>query len=161
MKTQCKNGHEYTPENTQFNANGTYHCRLCRSATDKNFKEKRKREGTFSIFKRKARLRELGWTPEAFEKTWKEQSGKCAICEKILNLEKVQNEARACADHKHVDPPQPRGILCTNCNAMLGQAKENPSILRMGAEYLEKFLLEIPAEVVKIKLKVSASLRYR
>jgi hypothetical protein len=101
-------------------------------------------------YKRKDRLKELGWTPELFQKTWDEQQGKCYICHKTMNLDLKQNGARACADHKHVIPPIPRAILCTNCNAMIGQAQENPKILRSGAEYLEEFSLEIPAEVVQI-----------
>lgn len=76
-----------------------------------------------------------------------EQQGKCAICHKVVNLALKQNEARACADHKHAESPEPRSILCTNCNAMIGQAKEDPSILRAGAEYLEKFSLKTAEEV--------------
>jgi Recombination endonuclease VII len=91
--------------------------------------------------KRKGSLKELGW---------KEQDGKCAnvFCGKILNLSTVQNSARACADHEHRSLC-PRGILCSTCNIMLGQAQDNPDILRGGAEYLEKFLLAKPAEEVQ------------
>ena len=97
--------------------------------------------------KRRARLKELGWTPEMFQKVWEEQNGVCLICGKSLNLDLKQNESRACADHEHIEPPRPRGILCTNCNAMIGQAKEDPIILRAGAEYIEKFSLETAEEV--------------
>jgi hypothetical protein len=65
----------------------------------------------------------------------------------------TQNSARGCADHEHVSL-KPRGILCSTCNIMLGQAQDNPEILRGGAEYLEKFSLET-AEVTK-HLTVSA-----
>jgi hypothetical protein len=99
--------------------------------------------------KRSARLKELGWTPELFDKVWREQGGKCAICPKVLNLDMVQNDSRACADHEHSIPIKPRGILCTTCNVMLGQAQDNPEILRTGAVYLEKFSLEIPAEATQ------------
>jgi hypothetical protein len=99
--------------------------------------------------KRSARLKELGWTPELFDKVWREQNGKCAICPKDLNLDMVQNDSRACADHKHVVPPIPRGILCSTCNIMIGQAQDNPAILREGAVYLEKFSLVNPAEETK------------
>ena len=91
--------------------------------------------------KRRDRLKELGWTTNLFDSSWRSQRKKCAICKKLMNLHLKQNEARACADHKHVVPPVPRGILCTNCNAMIGQAKERPEILRAGAAYIEKFLL--------------------
>lgn len=101
--------------------------------------------------KRRDHLKVLGWTPELFQEVWDEQSGKCAnpACQKVLNLSMTQNSSRACADHRHGNPPIPRGILCSTCNIMIGQAQESPSILRGGAEYLEKFSLARPAEVVQ------------
>jgi Recombination endonuclease VII len=99
--------------------------------------------------RRKSSLKYLGWSPELFDKVWKEQEGKCAICSKNMNLELVQNGARACADHVHIDPPKPRGILCTNCNAMIGQGQDNPETMTAAAAYLEKFLLDSPAEEVQ------------
>jgi hypothetical protein len=97
--------------------------------------------------KKRGHLKPLGWTLEMFNMVWEEQDGKCCICTKPLNMDKKQNASRACADHEHVEPPKPRGILCTTCNAMLGHAQENPEILRTAALYLEKFLLKISAEV--------------
>lgn len=32
LKTHCKNGHAFTPENTRITVNGTRQCRICRSA---------------------------------------------------------------------------------------------------------------------------------
>lgn len=84
-------------------------------------------------------LRRSGWTLERFDKAWEEQGGKCAICPKMLNMDVDINDARACVDHKHVLPPIPRGILCLTCNSMLGQAQDNPDLLRAGAVYLERF----------------------
>ena len=98
--------------------------------------------------KKRGHLKPLGWTLELFEDTLLKQHNKCAICEKEINLSKIQNGARACADHVHSEPPVPRGILCTNCNAMIGQAQESARILRAAALYIEKFSLESPAEVV-------------
>src|ERR1700675_385474 len=92
--------------------------------------------------KKRSHLKPLGWTLELFNEVLVEQDNKCAICEKEINLSKIQNGSRACADHAHSNPPIPRGILCTNCNAMLGQAQEKPSILRAAASYIEKFLRE-------------------
>lgn len=45
------------------------------------------------------------------------------------------------ADNSHVDhchaTKAVRGILCTSCNWMLGDAKDRPEVLRAGAAYLE------------------------
>lgn len=39
-RTHCKNGHEYTKENTQFGANGRRRCVECRRAEFVRFKER-------------------------------------------------------------------------------------------------------------------------
>ena len=130
-----------------------HYCKgLCRACYSKLKRKRDKDNGTVRSYpetKRICALRPLGWTVELFDTTKEAQNNRCAICRKILNMDKKQNGARACADHKHSIPPQPRGILCTNCNAMIGQAQENPQILREAANYLEKFSLEYPTEEVK------------
>lgn len=105
--------------------------------------------------KRKARLKELGWTTQMFERIWEEQKGKCAICNKALNLSLIQNESRACADHKHGEVPMPRGILCTNCNALIGQAKENPKTLWAAAWYVEQWQQTSFAETISKGSKIT------
>lgn len=56
-------------------------------------------------------------------------------CCKICNKPNIQNK-RLFIDHCHATGNN-RKLLCMNCNAMLGQAKDNPEILRAGAIYLE------------------------
>ena len=151
-KTHCPQGHEYTEDNVRAYKN-TRVCRICSAAHSKACHERDKREGKVHPShtpeaKKDASLRALGWTLVLFNKTLAEQHSKCAVCEKEVNLSKVQNGARACADHIHSDPPTPRGILCTNCNAMIGQAQESARILRAAALYIEKFSSET-AEVVQ------------
>lgn len=45
-------------------------------------------------------------------------------------------EPRLCIDHDHMNG-RVRDALCHKCNAMLGQANENPMRLRAAADYLE------------------------
>jgi len=143
--THCPHGHEYTEENVRMYKD-TRVCRACAAAKSKAAWENYKGAGVRPPSlapkgKRKSRLRMQGWTPELFDKVWEEQDGLCAICYKPLNTLPVQNKSRACADHEYVEPPKPRGILCTNCNIMIGQAKESPQVLRCAAQYLEKYSL--------------------
>ena len=86
--------------------------------------------------KKRASLKELGWTLEMFIETKDYQDNRCAICRKVLNMDKRQNGARACADHEHSIPPKPRGVICTNCNAGIGQFQDDPNICEAAAIYL-------------------------
>ena len=136
-QTHCKAGHEFTAENTYVSpVSSKRACRICRAETTKQAKtrhpEKEKKT------QRKSHLKLLGWTPELFAKVIAEQNGKCAVCDKVLNFEKRQNDARACADHEHTSPPKPRGILCSVCNTALGLLKEDPVIMRAMIEYTLK-----------------------
>lgn len=70
-----------------------------------------------------------GWTPELVVRRRSEQGNACAICKEIFN--KTPN-----ADHKHSNPPRPRGLLCTSCNLSLGLLKDNPELALKAAQYL-------------------------
>jgi len=68
---------------------------------------------------------------EQLQEKW---DGSCAIC----GITSVANPSKNWhIDHCH-DTHKLRNILCHHCNTMIGLAKENPSILRKAAEYLEK-----------------------
>ena len=70
-----------------------------------------------------------GWTRDAVEAALVEQSNCCAICkEPFLKTPH--------ADHKHVEPPMPRGLLCHTCNLGLGAFKDSPSLCEAAAYYL-------------------------
>jgi len=58
------------------------------------------------------------------------QGGRCAIC----STDKPGKKGWS-IDHDHIIK-QVRGILCMNCNLMLGNARDIPSILRIAANYL-------------------------
>ncbi len=77
-------------------------------------------------------LKRSGWTPEMLETTRYEQGNACAICRKPFT--KTPH-----ADHRHVSPPEPRGLLCGNCNLGLGQFLDNSETLRDAADYLESW----------------------
>lgn len=63
-----------------------------------------------------------------------EQKGLCAACGEPLILNGLKRPA---IDHNHITK-KVRGVIHSWCNLTIGQAKENPNLLRKLAEYLER-----------------------
>lgn len=88
--------------------------------------------------KRRQRIASLkyyhGVTIEWWEALFNSQERKCAVCK---SDDPADGKGRWHTDHNH-DTGEIRGILCANCNKALGHAKDDPSRLRMLAEYLEE-----------------------
>ncbi len=82
----------------------------------------------YSIRRKAHFKRQYGITIEDYEKAYKEQEGKCKICNEPHDVLHV--------DHNHTYGFF-RGLLCGNCNRMIGMAKENMWILLAGFEYLK------------------------
>jgi Recombination endonuclease VII len=83
--------------------------------------------------------RKFGITVEDYDRMLAEQNGGCAICErkpdrvrrrtgKVLDL---------AVDHSHEDG-HVRGLLCTDCNVVLGLMDDSPDLLRAAVAYLER-----------------------
>jgi hypothetical protein len=66
------------------------------------------------------------------------QGGVCAICKKVCERKtRGANNSGWHVDHKHGSVPvKVRGILCGNCNIMLGNAQDSQEILLSAAEYI-------------------------
>jgi len=71
-------------------------------------------------------LKQHGCTPLYRAELLVKQGGLCAICGKSCKLN---------VDHCH-ETNKIRGLLCFNCNLLLGHAKDNISILSNAIEYL-------------------------
>lgn len=96
-----------------------------------NRKEKRLSKSFRSIA---ANLRtRYGITLQIYDVLLAAQGGRCAICRR----KRRPNEARFYVDHNH-ETKRIRGILCHNCNVLLGHANENILILRNAIEYVNK-----------------------
>jgi hypothetical protein len=114
----CKNGHVAE----RWNYNGM--CVVCKRETDKrsNLKASKK----YRIKK------EYGLTMEQVDRIRQIQDNKCAICTtEFPDKYKVQ------IDHCHTTG-KVRGLLCIECNWMLGKAKDDPVILTNAIEYLNE-----------------------
>jgi 5-methylcytosine-specific restriction endonuclease McrA len=77
--------------------------------------------------------RTYGLSPEEYDAMYTEQDGKCAICGRHQSeLNSVLN-----VDHDH-ETGAIRELLCTTCNGAIGFLQDDPEIVRLAAEYLDK-----------------------
>ena len=82
--------------------------------------------------------RKYGLSRAQYGELFASQGGVCAICKKPPSASR-----QLAVDHDHRCCPEDmtcgkciRGLLCTDCNYLLGQAGDDPEILRSAAAYL-------------------------
>ena len=77
-----------------------------------------------------ARKKKFGVSNEVYQALYESQGGRCAICratsKKSFNI-----------DHDHATL-KIRGLLCLQCNCLLGYAKDDINTLQSAIEYLRK-----------------------
>ena len=66
------------------------------------------------------------------------QNNVCAVCGEPETRIRNREITALMVDHDH-KTNRNRGLLCHNCNLMIGHAKDNSEILLKGARYLEMF----------------------
>lgn len=82
----------------------------------------------------KYRLENHGMTIGDYEKLLLAQDGRCAIC----GVDVCELSERLCIDHNH-DTGRVRGLLCRQCNWILGRTRKDPDMLSASAAYLERY----------------------
>jgi len=95
------------------------------------------------------RLRQsYGLSLDQFHAMFEKQGERCALkmCGTVLAARGGRGANSAYVDHDHATKTI-RGLLCVKCNAMLGMARDNPDLLREGAQYIEKHNALANAEV--------------
>lgn len=76
---------------------------------------------------------------EDYNEKFKEQDGKCEICGQYETAKSKSNKIRPlCVDHNHITN-EVRGLLCNNCNQLIGRSLENSFILIKTINYLKKY----------------------
>lgn len=129
-------------------AEGILSCRSCqdrrnarntaiKAAGGKAYEEKlayHRQQTKLSKFKR------YGITHEDYTALLINQGGCCAICGS--NNPQQKNHGRFSIDHSHKAEEESgsiviRGLLCSSCNTALGLFRDNPTLLRKAAGYLE------------------------
>ena len=93
----------------------------------KEYNLKNKDRAKAQFLKRKYNI-----TPEQLQDMYEEQNYTCKTCP----THKDETPRGLYIDHCH-KTYEVRGLLCQDCNSMLGFAKDNPEILLKGAEYLK------------------------
>jgi len=123
-KEKCRFGHSlvFVPEQKRLR------CYKCDKIRSKKYYTANKDK-----IKGKARNRQLrylyGITQDEYNHLLSCQNSQCAICGK------VHSERSLVVDHCHYTN-KIRGLLCQQCNFMLGLASDNKEILKRAVEYL-------------------------
>ena len=106
-----------------------------------NEKNKEKIKKQRKLNNRLQRLKRYNLTPEKYDAMLKAQKGLCAGC-----LQDSKNDRIPLAiDHDHVCCPEfkscgkcIRGLLCYQCNSVLGYIKDDVNVLKRLIKYLNK-----------------------
>lgn len=88
--------------------------------------------------------REYGISIENYESMLARQNHVCAICEKPESIARKGSVCSLVVDHCHTTG-KIRGLLCNNCNRVLGLMKESKTSISRMVEYLNKNTLRIGA----------------
>lgn len=92
--------------------------------------------------------RDFGISLADYAAMLKEQNGVCAICHEPETSIRDGKLKQLAVDHDH-ETGAIRGLLCSNCNPMIGYAKDSPERLEAGAAYLRE--RKVRTNVVPIK----------
>ena len=82
---------------------------------------------------RKYELKKYGMTGKDYAKMARKQENRCAICGRRSDSDYFRY---LFVDHDH-KTGKVRGLLCGQCNSILGFAGDNPQILANAIEYLK------------------------
>ena len=104
-------------------------CRDCRPADKKTWRKDTSRAREFHLQK----THDLSLSE--YSAMLETQGGKCAICG-------CTSAKFLCVDHCHKSGSV-RRLLCSKCNSGIGMFRDDPSLLRKAAEYLEKFPVDV------------------
>lgn len=113
--------------------NKSKRCQPCRTKEHREYCRRtdyhKKRYVKVSAAERERHLiKKYGITEADYQGMLDSQNGECAICGR-------SQDKSFDVDHDH-ETGNVRGLLCTNCNRMIGYAHDDPERLETAAEYL-------------------------
>lgn len=100
------------------------YCKPCRS-------EYRKKNYDPLAVKRHGLKAKYGITLEQYDEMFEAQGGTCLICGN------EGGERDLAVDHSH-ETGEVRGLLCLNCNAGIGNLRDDIELLKKAIKYLER-----------------------
>lgn len=103
-------------------------CKVCDAK-----RRKKHREDNPDMFRDTTYKYLYGISLEDYNTMFKEQEGKCAGCGK----HQLDLNHRLVVDHCHTSG-EVRGLLCNQCNSVLGYVYDDPKTLKNLIKYLEK-----------------------
>lgn len=105
------------------------YCRPCARAYAAEWKAN---HPGYAEYQRRARLRHrYGIEADEYDALLLAQGGCCAICGAKPGARSLD------VDHEH-EGDKVRGLLCRNCNHLIGKCRESTTVLRKAIEYLER-----------------------
>ena len=119
-----------------------------KSEYDQARRERAKEEPDYhKAYRRKYLWTRYRLTEEEYDTLFADQSGVCAICKM------AQSYGRALAvDHDHACCPGKsscgsciRGLLCNNCNTVLGHLRDDVDLMRKAVDYLTSYRSQQPS----------------
>lgn len=78
-------------------------------------------------------LRRYGISLAVYDEMLRAQNDACAICGRVPD----KGDRRLSVDHDHTTNAV-RGLLCNNCNLLIGLSRESPKILANAISYLKE-----------------------
>jgi len=116
----------YNSKNGKF---GKHHyCKICLS-------NNKKKNYDYDKAKRRLLKTKYNITCEQLNEIYIAQEKKCKICKKQFDI--LSKHHGLYIDHCHTTG-KVRGLLCRNCNALLGNCKDDINILLSSISYLKK-----------------------
>lgn len=106
-------------------------CKVCHKEKNSEW-AKNNPEAKAAMYKRHSLKKNYGMTPEGFRALIEQQNGCCDICNEPFKYE-CKNGINV--DHNH-ETGEVRGLLCNNCNPLLGNARDRIDILEKAIQYL-------------------------
>lgn len=119
----CKHGH-------MLRWVGTNNCIECEAMRKDEYREARREARLLKVY---------GIASADYERMAAEQDSKCAICS-----EAVEDRALFHVDHCH-ETGAISGLLCSRCNQAIGLLRDDPRIIRLAADYVERHKFEVAA----------------